>query len=175
MSVAIVQVTDTHYKRIEATVIDSDTVLNINSFRDSGIINIGIIKTDGEVARRVSIDLPKAAFEEVIRLYNKHRDTDRSEATLFVAERDVCAEQREKALGYDIQDLELSVRTRNVLTRLGMKTIGDLVALTRKDLLAAEGCGRAAIDEIVVGLGRFDLSLVALKRGRKPRLAEPAT
>jgi hypothetical protein len=55
--------------------------------------------------------------------------------------------------------LELPTRPKNVLTGLKIKYIGELIQLTKKDLLRQKNCGKLAIRQIEEALGSIDLSL----------------
>lgn len=47
-----------------------------------------------------------------------------------------------------IDNIDFSVRAKNILLNIGVKTIGDVVALERIDLLRAPNCGVRTVEEI---------------------------
>ena len=58
-----------------------------------------------------------------------------------------------------IEELELSSRTANALTRGGIRTVGGLSRKSGEDLLAIEGLGTKALDEIRDALVKYGLNL----------------
>lgn len=56
-----------------------------------------------------------------------------------------------------INALNLPVRTRNILLNNGIRTIGDLIALSRTELLEIYTLGPVAIHDIELGLSKFGL------------------
>lgn len=58
-----------------------------------------------------------------------------------------------------VRDLELSVRSENCLMRGGVNQIGDLVSLSRGDLLKIRNLGKISLKEIEEKLTKFDLAL----------------
>jgi DNA-directed RNA polymerase subunit alpha len=58
-----------------------------------------------------------------------------------------------------IEELELGVRSYNCLKRVGIETVGDLIAKSDRDLAAIPNFGRKSIDEIRAALGAHGLRL----------------
>jgi DNA-directed RNA polymerase subunit alpha len=58
-----------------------------------------------------------------------------------------------------IDDLELSVRSRNAMTMLGVESIGDLARLSEKDLMGVKNFGQTSMNEVKEKLAEFGLSL----------------
>ncbi len=58
-----------------------------------------------------------------------------------------------------VADLELSVRSRKALQRLGIVTVGDLAAKTEPELMAVKNFGQTSLDEIKQQLARHGFSL----------------
>lgn len=58
-----------------------------------------------------------------------------------------------------VDDLELSVRSSNCLDNAGIKTVGQLIALTEGDLLRLRYFGRKSLDEIKCALRERGLRL----------------
>ncbi len=65
-------------------------------------------------------------------------------------------------LSKPVDDLELSVRSRRCLSRLGVRTIGDLVAKTEAELLGCKNFGVTSLNEIKDRLVQFNLNLRTL-------------
>ncbi len=65
-------------------------------------------------------------------------------------------------LGKPVAELELSVRARKTLERLGLATVGDLTSKAESELLTCKNFGQTSLNEIKQRLGELGLSL----RGR---------
>jgi len=59
----------------------------------------------------------------------------------------------------NIEDLELSVRSRNAMSVLGLGTLGDLCRLSEKDLMQVKNFGQTSMNEVKEKLAEFGLSL----------------
>lgn len=70
-------------------------------------------------------------------------------------------EAREDVMKTRIESLELSTRTANALTLAGIRTVGGLARKTAEDILALEGIGEKAVEEIRDSLAKFGISLKA--------------
>ncbi|MBK8206215.1 MAG: tetratricopeptide repeat protein [Planctomycetes bacterium] len=64
-------------------------------------------------------------------------------------------------LTQSIDALELSVRSRRCMERLGIKTIGDLVEKTEAELLAAPNFGQTSLNEVRQKLAELNMSIQA--------------
>jgi len=71
----------------------------------------------------------------------------------------VAAEPDEAAYGIPIGELELSLRSRKCMERLGIETIGQLIEHTTEELLASRNFGRTSLAEVNEKLVKFGLSL----------------
>jgi DNA-directed RNA polymerase subunit alpha len=65
----------------------------------------------------------------------------------------------QEKLNTPIESLEFSTRCRKCMERLGIKTVGELVQQSEKELLAVPNFGATSLNEIVQVLGAFGLSL----------------
>ncbi len=68
-------------------------------------------------------------------------------------------EAREDIMKTRIDSLELSTRTENALTAAGIRTLGGLARKSPEDILALEGVGEKAVEEIKDALARYGISL----------------
>jgi DNA-directed RNA polymerase subunit alpha len=64
-------------------------------------------------------------------------------------------------LTQSIDSLELSVRSKRCMERLGIKTIGELVENTEAELLAAPNFGQTSLNEVRQKLAEMGLALKA--------------
>lgn len=58
-----------------------------------------------------------------------------------------------------IEDLELSVRSRNAMKSMDVETLGDLAKLSEKDLMQVKNFGQTSMNEVKEKLAEFGLSL----------------
>ena len=58
-----------------------------------------------------------------------------------------------------VEDLELSIRSTNVLLTLGITTLGELSKLTEIELLRTKNCGRKVLKELNMHLAEHGLRL----------------
>ena len=61
-----------------------------------------------------------------------------------------------------IEDLELSVRAKRALAKLGIQTLGELIAMTEAELLGCKNFGVTSLNEIKERLVNYGLSLRTL-------------
>lgn len=60
---------------------------------------------------------------------------------------------------YSIDDLNLSVRSRNCLIRAGYKTLGDLLKTSENQLMKVRNLGKNSLNEICEKIKSFGYSL----------------
>jgi DNA-directed RNA polymerase subunit alpha len=73
-----------------------------------------------------------------------------------------------QVLGIPVSDFELSVRSRNCLQKMGIKTLGDLARCSEQDLLASKNFGETSLVEIRDMLASKGLSLGQLAQEKLP-------
>ena len=86
-----------------------------------------------------------------------------------------------QVLGIPVSDFELSVRSRNCLQKMGIKTLGDLARCSEQDLLASKNFGETSLVEIRemlpskgLGLGQLARRSVASRsRSSSPKFMSP--
>ena len=66
---------------------------------------------------------------------------------------------RDTVLGWDIAQLELSVRAQNCLVGAGVRKVSDLVALSREQVADMRNAGDQTLEEIEAKLAEHDLKL----------------
>jgi DNA-directed RNA polymerase subunit alpha len=69
------------------------------------------------------------------------------------------SEQEQAVLSKPVTDLNLSVRARKCMNRLGINTLGDLVQRTGDELLESKNFGMTSLSEVREKLQQFGLSL----------------
>lgn len=104
---------------------------------------------EAEIWRRVR-DMNHVIYDDVC------RDLQRQAQGILSAEKPAV---HVKVLDFRIADLELSVRSFNVLSKNGYVTIADLLLSTRGQLLRLPGMGRRSVNEIEETLRGLGLQL----------------
>ncbi len=77
-------------------------------------------------------------------------------------------EKRDALLDQPISDFELSVRSRNCLRQMNLRTVGDLLRTTEPELLAYKNFGETSLNEI-----KALLSVKGLRLGQAVQPPEP--
>ena len=139
------------------------------------LLNLGLLYEDDD-----QLDQAAFCFRRVLeaepnnqraRLYLK--DIDASEG-MFYDEDSVKAEQkRMQTLMRPITDFELSVRSRNCLDRLGMRTLGDLTEISEQELMGSRNFGDTSLKEIQELLVANGLSIGCNVMTRKAETSAP--
>ncbi len=62
-------------------------------------------------------------------------------------------------LARTVSDLDLSIRSRRCMEKLGIETLGQLVSKTEKDLLECKNFGETSLNEVTTKLGQLGLKL----------------
>ncbi len=109
----------------------------------------------------ISIDYTtKKNFDEFINTFNK-KGYELLIEPLFSSKEQLDAEHRRirEILKRSIDELEISVRTSNCLKNKNIKTIGDLVRKSGKELLTYDNFGRKSMKELEKILNSMGLHL----------------
>lgn len=88
--------------------------------------------------------------------------------------------EKPDALSRHVESLDLSVRARRTLDRLGIYTVGELVTWSPAKLLATENFGQTTLNELTGTLGQLGLKLAggdscSLTRGLDDRRLDDAS
>lgn len=86
--------------------------------------------------------------DERARLFAK--DADAALSMYYSPEDEQISTQFRQVMEVPITDFELSVRSRNCLRRMNIKTLGDLTRVTEAQLLASKNFGETSLDEIKI-------------------------
>jgi DNA-directed RNA polymerase subunit alpha len=114
------------------------------------LINLGILYED-----RQQFDRAQMCYQRVLdsfpdhpraRLYSK--DASASGNILFDEEAQRRNDRMAQVLNIPVTDFELSVRSRNCLQKMGVRTLGDLTRTTEAELLASKNFGETSLVEI---------------------------
>jgi len=105
-----------------------------------------------------------AEIREMLALRNLRLGIDREEPAAPAAPGEEAAPTEavtadEAALTTPIGQLDLSLRSRKCMERLGIVTLGQLVAHTAEELLASRNFGRTSLTEVAEKLARYGMRL----------------
>jgi DNA-directed RNA polymerase subunit alpha len=76
------------------------------------------------------------------------RDAEASLSMYYSPEEEQVSQAFRQVMEVPITDFELSVRSRNCLKRMNIRTLGDLTRVTEQQLLASKNFGETSLDEI---------------------------
>ena len=125
------------------------------------LLNLGILYEDRQQYERA-----KQCYQRILDAFPAHerarlflKDASAS-GDMFVDEE---AQKRQdrlaQVLNIPVTDFELSVRSRNCLQKMGVRTLGDLTRTTEQELLASKNFGETSLVEIREMLQQKGLSL----------------
>ena len=77
-----------------------------------------------------------------------HKDVDSSLSMMYDEDSEKRTEKRNALLEMPVTDFELSVRARNCLKKMNIRTLGDLLKITEAELLGYKNFGETSLDEI---------------------------
>ena len=105
------------------------------------------------------------------RLYMKDVESARS---MYYDEDDHRSGGRNATLDIPVTDFELSVRSRNCLKKMNIRTLGDLLKTSEQELLSYKNFGETSLNEIKALLAQKGLRLGQAAEGATPAVAAAA-
>jgi DNA-directed RNA polymerase subunit alpha len=143
----------------------------------NALMNLAILYEDNnhyEEARRcLEAVLETSPNHERARLYMKDVESARS---MFVEDDDTREDRRSAVLDIPVTDFELTVRSRNCLKKMNIRSLGDLLKVTEAELLGYKNFGETSLNEIKALLAAKGLRLgQALEDSKAPPRRAPAT
>jgi DNA-directed RNA polymerase subunit alpha len=87
-------------------------------------------------------------LDERARLFAK--DADAAQSQTYSPDEEQVSVQFKQVMETPITDFELSVRSRNCLKRMNIRTLGDLTRVSEMQLLASKNFGETSLDEIKI-------------------------
>lgn len=114
------------------------------------VVNLGILYEDMGNYRRAMqcFDLALQANPDNARARLFRRDAAAALNMYYDEDQERRDDKRNKLLRTPINDFELSVRSRNCLAKMNIKTLGDLVKKTEAELLSYKNFGETSLGEI---------------------------
>jgi DNA-directed RNA polymerase subunit alpha len=114
------------------------------------LINLGLLYED-----RQQFDRAQVCYQRVLDSYPDHqrarlyvKDASASGNVLFDEEAQRRTDRLAAVLNSPVTDFELSVRSRNCLQKMGVRTLGDLTRTSEAELLASKNFGETSLVEI---------------------------
>lgn len=116
----------------------------------SCVVNLGILYEDAGNYRRAMqcFDLALQCDPTNARARLFRRDASAALNMYYDEDQERREDKRNKILRTPINDFELSVRSRNCLAKMNIRTLGDLVKKTEPELLSYKNFGETSLNEI---------------------------
>jgi DNA-directed RNA polymerase subunit alpha len=135
------------------------------------LMNLGVLYEDSEkydkaadCYRRI---LHASPSDEQARLFLK--DTQASKTMYYNPDEDQAHSRFSQVLEIPVTDFELSVRSRNCLKKMNIRSLGDLTRVTEPQLLSSKNFGETSLSEIKEMMGSKGLRLgQSLEDGGQP-------
>lgn len=137
------------------------------------LMNLGVLYEDHEKFDKASECYRKVLeanpTDEQARLF--YRDSQASQTMYYNPEEEHQSRWISAVLEIPVTDFELSVRSRNCLKKMNIRTLGDLTRVSEQQLLSSKNFGETSLDEIKALLGTKGLRLgQSLEEGGHPEM-----
>ncbi|HZL35019.1 MAG TPA: DNA-directed RNA polymerase subunit alpha C-terminal domain-containing protein [Tepidisphaeraceae bacterium] len=127
----------------------------------NALMNLAVLYEDNnhydEAHRCLDAVLRTSPNHERARLYKK--DVDSARSMYYDEDFDHRGDRKNIVLDIPISDFELSVRSRNCLKKMNLRSIGDLLRTTEPELLGYKNFGETSLNEIKALLASKGLRL----------------
>ncbi len=127
----------------------------------TALLNLAVLYEDKGQFEKAAL-----CVEAVLDQYPNHdratlfyKDIDSSKTMYFDEEKEKKRTRKNQILETPISDFELSVRSRNCLKKMNIRTLGDLLNITEAELLSYKNFGETSLKEIKAILDTKGLSL----------------
>jgi DNA-directed RNA polymerase subunit alpha len=127
----------------------------------NALINLGLLYED-----RDNYDDACRCYQTVLKAIPDHhratmflKDAEASKIMYYDEERERRVDRQNQVLKIPVSDFELSVRSRNCLNKMNIKTLGDLMNMTEPELLAHKNFGETSLLEVKQMLAQKGLRL----------------
>ncbi|HZU96111.1 MAG TPA: DNA-directed RNA polymerase subunit alpha C-terminal domain-containing protein, partial [Planctomycetota bacterium] len=149
----------------------------------NALLNLGNLYED-----RADYDKATDCYRQVLRFSPSHararlflKDAEASKTMFYDEDLERRADRRSMILKIPVTDFELSVRSRNCLNKMNVKTLGDLIQMTEAELLAHKNFGETSLMEVKqmlaqkglrLGMGKMDVNALAMGPEQKQNIPE---
>jgi len=127
----------------------------------NALLNLAILYEDNnhydEAHRCLDAVLRSTPNHTRARLYMK--DVESARSMYFDEDSDRRGDRKNAVLDIPISDFELSVRSRNCLKKMNLRSVGDLLRTTEQELLSYKNFGETSLNEIKAMLAQKGLRL----------------
>ncbi|MFO0864735.1 MAG: DNA-directed RNA polymerase subunit alpha C-terminal domain-containing protein [Gemmataceae bacterium] len=132
------------------------------------LMNLGVLYEDSE-----RYDKAVDCFRRILHADPNHeqarlflKDSEASLTMYYNPDADAASSRFNQVLEIPVTDFELSVRSRNCLKKMNIRTLGDLTRISEQQLLSSKNFGETSLNEIKAILGAKNLRLgQALEEG----------
>ncbi len=128
---------------------------------EGALVNLGVLYEDAG-----RYDEAVKCFSRVLKANPNHqraklflRDAEASQVMYYDEESERRRDKRNQVLEIPVTDFELSVRSRNCLRKMNIRTLGDLIHHTEQELLSYKNFGETSLQEIKDMLASKNLHL----------------
>ncbi len=145
---------------------------------EGALINLGVLHEDAG-----RYDEAIECFDRVLRANPNHKrarlflqDARASKTMYYDEESERRRDKRNQVLEIPVTDFELSVRSRNCLKKMNIRTLGDLIQHSEQELLSYKNFGETSLQEIKDMLASKNLHLGMAVEGKDEKrvAASPA-
>src|SRR5213593_3019557 len=142
----------------------------------NALLNLAVLYEDNnhydEAHRCLDAVLKTNPNHERARLFMKDVESARSQ--FYDEDSDRRGDRRDAVLNIPITDFELSVRSRNCLKKMNIRSLGDLLKTTEQELLSYKNFGETSLNEIKALLAQKGLRLgQAAEDAKGPAIRRP--
>jgi DNA-directed RNA polymerase subunit alpha len=127
----------------------------------SALLNLAVLYED-----RGEFEKASSCVDKVLESHPNHpravlfyKDVESSKTMFYDEEREKKRSRKNQILETPISDFELSVRSRNCLRKMNLRTLGDLLNITEAELLSYKNFGETSLREIKAVLEQKGLHL----------------
>jgi len=121
----------------------------------AALMNLGTLYEEKGYANPEYYDRAIECYHQVLDVNANHgrarlglRDAQAAKGMFYDEEQERRRDKRNQVLEIPVTDFELSVRSRNCLRKMNIRTLGDLIMHTEKDLLSYKNFGETSLAEI---------------------------
>ena len=119
------------------------------------------IWTDGTITSKDAVCLGAKILADHLTVFTSLSDTVTTSSTVV----EKPADRPDAKLSMTIDELDLSVRSFNCLTRANINTVADLIGKTGEDMMKVRNMGKKSLDEVQKKLEMMGLSLASEESG----------
>ena len=113
------------------------------------------VLTNGTISAKEAVSLAAKILNDHLNLFVNLSDEAKNTEIMIESKETV----KEKVLEMTIEELDMSVRSFNCLTRAGIDTVEDLINKTEEDMIKVRNLGKKSLEEVIQKLHSLGLDL----------------